>query len=63
MNQNGKTSASGADKDARLKQALKTNLQRRKAQARARAATEGDEAGHEPPEASPARGRKAEQDG
>ncbi len=37
------TSSGGAgDRDARLKQALKANLQRRKAQARARAAGDGE---------------------
>lgn len=36
-----------AERDARLKQALKANLQRRKAQARARATTSKDDRGEE----------------
>ena len=63
MSNTGKTSGGGTARDERLKQALKANLQRRKAQARARSAAEDDADGQEPQEASPARGRKAEQDG
>ena len=43
MNTKGKVSGGGSDRDARLKQALKANLQRRKAQARARAAGDDPE--------------------
>ena len=56
MKESGKVSG-GGNRDARLKQALKSNLQRRKAQARARA-TENDklkkvtEGGTQPDEGS-----------
>ncbi|WP_068118612.1 hypothetical protein [Tropicimonas marinistellae] len=47
MGRGTKATGPGGDRDQRLKQALKANLQRRKAQARSRAAdgTDGERAG------------------
>lgn len=61
MSRNDKAPQGSSDRDVRLKQALKANLQRRKAQAKARAT--GDGSGEENKEVDERSAREAGQDG
>lgn len=63
MGRHGKPDASGADREQRLKQALKANLKRRKAQAQSRAADSTDPEDGAGDVRSETGGREAEQDG